>query len=296
MNQSIKQLHYFECIASHKSLSAAAEELKISQPALTTSLQKIETSLGFDLFNREGRSLTLNDAGKALLPCVQELLRSHQQIVHKAVDLRSQKKQDITAFVNSSPWAIKLKMRALGTPDLYLNGENFFSFLEKNQTPASCLGIVNYFMPFTPFDGFHLRSVETISEYTLLCPKNVNLDDIGKTIETKVLMPDNSLISGIEERSSSITELFKLNHLEISHFDCFDTMISSCSLSKNIVIVPGKKAFWKDLYGRYLGCGETVKSKNNDQKMHLGIAYTADIPESLIDSLANNKANIAPSN
>ncbi len=60
-------LFYFKAIAESESLTKAARELHISQPALSKSLSNLEKELGRSLFNRVGGRLYLNGDGKALL-------------------------------------------------------------------------------------------------------------------------------------------------------------------------------------------------------------------------------------
>ena len=50
------------------SFTRAAEFCSVSQPALTTAIKKLETSLGSPLFHREGRRLCLSDFGRRMQP------------------------------------------------------------------------------------------------------------------------------------------------------------------------------------------------------------------------------------
>lgn len=50
--ENARKAAHFLAVAKAGSLSAAAREIGISQPALTTSIRKFEKSLGFDLFDR----------------------------------------------------------------------------------------------------------------------------------------------------------------------------------------------------------------------------------------------------
>ena len=62
-------LHYlkiFHAGASHLSLSKAAEELHISQPAVSIQIRKLEEELGLKLFDRIGRQVYLTQNGKML--------------------------------------------------------------------------------------------------------------------------------------------------------------------------------------------------------------------------------------
>ena len=63
---NLNQLKLFYLTAKHKSPSAAAENLSISQPAVTTGIQRLEEHYNVKFFRRQGRSLNLTEAGEAL--------------------------------------------------------------------------------------------------------------------------------------------------------------------------------------------------------------------------------------
>lgn len=70
----IDQLRYFLRIAERQSFTRAAEELRISQPALSRSIQKLEEELGQPVFERKTRSVALTDAGILLQARAQQVL------------------------------------------------------------------------------------------------------------------------------------------------------------------------------------------------------------------------------
>jgi DNA-binding transcriptional LysR family regulator len=51
--RNVQKIGHFVAVAKAKSLSEAARQLGISQPALTASIRKLEATLGFELFDRE---------------------------------------------------------------------------------------------------------------------------------------------------------------------------------------------------------------------------------------------------
>ncbi|MBI4912405.1 MAG: LysR family transcriptional regulator [Acidobacteria bacterium] len=57
-------LLYFWTVVREGTVTAAAETLRISQPALSTQLRQLEESLGEQLLRRAGRRLELTDAGR----------------------------------------------------------------------------------------------------------------------------------------------------------------------------------------------------------------------------------------
>lgn len=56
------------------SLSRAASQLGLSQPSLSTQIQRLEQQLGVPLFQRHGRGVTLTGAGQALYPRARQIL------------------------------------------------------------------------------------------------------------------------------------------------------------------------------------------------------------------------------
>jgi DNA-binding transcriptional LysR family regulator len=61
-------------VARAESFSQAAENLHLTQPAISKRISGLEESLGVELFDRVGRRITLTEAGRALLPRAQQLL------------------------------------------------------------------------------------------------------------------------------------------------------------------------------------------------------------------------------
>lgn len=65
-------LRAFDCAARHMSFTDAAEELGVTQAAVSQQLRQLEDWLGAQLFKRLPRGLALTDAGIAYLPIVRE--------------------------------------------------------------------------------------------------------------------------------------------------------------------------------------------------------------------------------
>jgi DNA-binding transcriptional LysR family regulator len=61
-------LRHFLVVAAERSISAAAQRLALSQPALTKSIRKLEARFGAPLFERLPRGVALTALGETLLP------------------------------------------------------------------------------------------------------------------------------------------------------------------------------------------------------------------------------------
>jgi DNA-binding transcriptional LysR family regulator len=71
----IANLKAFLAVAEHGSFSAASGHLFLTQPAISKRIAALESELDTPLFDRIGRQITLTQAGKALLPRAQQILR-----------------------------------------------------------------------------------------------------------------------------------------------------------------------------------------------------------------------------
>jgi DNA-binding transcriptional LysR family regulator len=71
---SLDFLKGFDAAARHLSFTLAAEELYLTQSALSRQIKTLEDQIGHPLFHRGHRSLKLTEAGRALQPVVREAL------------------------------------------------------------------------------------------------------------------------------------------------------------------------------------------------------------------------------
>lgn len=83
---NLEQLTTFHYVALTKSFSQAAEVLFISQPAVSARIQSLEKEIGYPLFERNERTITLTKEGDTFLPYAQKGLESIQdglRMVHQ---------------------------------------------------------------------------------------------------------------------------------------------------------------------------------------------------------------------
>lgn len=74
-------LRYFWAVAREGSVTAAADALHVSQPAVSAQIRKLETSLGHELFDRSGRPLTLTPEGKVAFQYADEIFHLGEELL-----------------------------------------------------------------------------------------------------------------------------------------------------------------------------------------------------------------------
>ncbi len=91
----IRQVQYFLAIAEKGSFSAASEELYISQSALSKQIMALEKELGFALFDRNKRKISMTAAGEAFLKYGRRLNQVYLDMT-----------RELTRFKTTSPLSI----------------------------------------------------------------------------------------------------------------------------------------------------------------------------------------------
>src|SRR5579864_3429117 len=66
-NATLHQLKVFECVSRHLSFTRAAEELHLTQPAVSAQVKELEHHAGLPLFEQLGRRVYLTQAGEEVL-------------------------------------------------------------------------------------------------------------------------------------------------------------------------------------------------------------------------------------
>jgi DNA-binding transcriptional LysR family regulator len=67
MHLTLRQLKVFESVARHLNYTRAAEELHLTQPAISMQVRQLENQLGIPLFEQLGKRIHLTEAGQEVL-------------------------------------------------------------------------------------------------------------------------------------------------------------------------------------------------------------------------------------
>ncbi|MBP5520712.1 MAG: LysR family transcriptional regulator [Treponema sp.] len=80
---TINQIKYVLGVADCGSLNKASEKLYISQPSLTSAVHELEYEIGFQIFSRSARGVTVTELGKPFIEDARALYENYESFVKK---------------------------------------------------------------------------------------------------------------------------------------------------------------------------------------------------------------------
>ncbi|MDE2234981.1 MAG: LysR family transcriptional regulator [Gammaproteobacteria bacterium] len=125
-----RQLEAFVATATSRSVRAAAEQLHLTQPAVSMTLAELERQLGTPLFDRERGRLHMNHHGRDLLPMAREILERMRELYRHT----SEQTQQMTG---------ELRLGASNTVGNYLVGSLLGTFVKMYAEVAVHLTVGN---------------------------------------------------------------------------------------------------------------------------------------------------------
>ena len=80
LHLTLRQLRVLEAVARHLSFSRAAEELHLTQPAVSMQIKQLEDNIGLPLFEQLGKKIYLTDAGRELFQYSRSIAQQLKEI------------------------------------------------------------------------------------------------------------------------------------------------------------------------------------------------------------------------
>ncbi len=91
----IRALRYFAAVVREQSFTRAADSLFVTQPTISKMVRQLEDELGTPLLLRQGKHISLTDAGKVTLARAEDMLHSMQLLKRELIDLSELKSGEL---------------------------------------------------------------------------------------------------------------------------------------------------------------------------------------------------------
>ena len=130
----LMKLRYFYITAKLENISLAAKELLISQPALSKSITTLEAELEMDLFNRNGKRISLNENGKFLFQRLDRIFAEVRDL-ERAIEDRREEGSGELSIVTTLPYIFTHII------DLFFND---FPHVKYRQVPLSRENVIQF--------------------------------------------------------------------------------------------------------------------------------------------------------
>ncbi|MCR4950333.1 MAG: LysR family transcriptional regulator [Solobacterium sp.] len=99
---TISELEYFAKTAELQNITKAAEALHLTQPSLSRSISSLESSLQVKLFDRAGRSITLNHYGRIVYSYATRILTQLKAMENELNDATKKEERTISVTISSA--------------------------------------------------------------------------------------------------------------------------------------------------------------------------------------------------
>jgi DNA-binding transcriptional LysR family regulator len=150
---NLNQLKIFYLAAKRGSLSAAAEALYITQPAVTKGIQRLQEHYEIKLFNRFGKKMALTDAGEVLYGIAESIFELENQAEESLRDFQQRKRGFIRILSSESfgsyylPFIVNRFSKENPRIRISVNLLPTEQIVEKTATLANDLGFISYPVP-----------------------------------------------------------------------------------------------------------------------------------------------------
>jgi len=225
---TLTQLKNFQTAAQLGKISAAAEALYISAPALSTSLSALEKELGAALFDRTGNRVMLNTQGEIFLRYVNQVFNNLDCAKLELTQSLKKEESHVRIGVTTSViWSQLISDFAMDNPHIMLS----CSTMKLSQLHSSGYPLLYAFI-FAERDDFEATEMESIclfpefpvavvpQNHPLSTKESISLEDIKDEI-LFLPMTDHSL-------NKRIKELFQTARIPLKHIhECAEGICKS---------------------------------------------------------------------
>lgn len=193
-NVTFRQLRIFDMVARYQSHTRAAEKLHMTQPAVSMQMKQLEESLDINLFERQGKSISLTREGRAMRQYSSNIIQSYESMLEYVDEIKGFRQGQLVISVTTTANYFTSRILAAFSkqyPQINIsldvtNRQNILAQLENNEPNLVIMG--------EPPKGHELKSEKFMAnplvviapaDHPLVGKKQLDLD---KVLEEKFVV------------------------------------------------------------------------------------------------------------
>ncbi len=267
----LTQLYFFKTVARLGNVTKAAEELHITQSALSKSIARLEKTIGFSLFEHKRGRISISDSGNIFLRHIERALSEIEDGVNEGKE-QSNNGHGLISFVSSVQHIMPdiIDPFFMKHPDIYIKECAYSSRLIKDQLLNN---EIDFAITSVPVFDPKIEWIPIIDEEMVLLVNPSHPLANRKEVEIKDLKNERFICNDTGYDKVLLNQLFKETGytpnivLESSEGRVRDDMIKS---GFGVALIPAMVAYEKG-HMNNIGLNKTIKIKSKSCRMHTGI-------------------------
>lgn len=239
MNRDLELYRIFCEVVKYKNISKTAENLYISQSAITQSIQKLESQLGGNVFYRNKNGVELTEEGKNLYEYIKdsiETMNNAENIFSKYITLEKGKIRigGGNSLINSLILTPMLNfIKKYPNVDISINSGITESLIQKLTNGELDLVVLNLPFDLNKYSNIVVNPLKK-AKYCLFCSKEYkkdnNIENIKDIEKCKIIAPKT-----YSSKSQIFNTYIKNNNLNItSNYEVSSTSIMKKMITNNV--------------------------------------------------------------
>lgn len=218
MNITIRQLKVFREVARLQSFTRASKALYLTQPAVSMQIKQLEEAVGLKLFEKQGRQISLTDAGDEIRLLSDSVLQQIDETQDHLQQIASgdQGKLRLAVATTVASVATRLMARfneqhpAMSLHFTVTNREGLIQLLQNNETDIVIMG--------KPPEELELETQELMANpLVIIAPPGHPLCDSDKPINLNTLLQQDFILREPSSGTRQAIERFMNTHGRTLH-------------------------------------------------------------------------------
>lgn len=195
MNITIRQLKVFQKVAILQSFTRASKALYLTQPAVSMQIKQLEEAVGLKLFDKQGRQISLTDAGDEIRLLSDSVLQQIDETQHQLEQIASGDRGKLRLAVATTVASVATRLMARfneQNPAMSLhftvtNRNGLIQLLENNEIDIVIMGL--------PPAELELDTQELMANpLVIIAPPTHPLCDLDRSVSLNTLFKQDFIL------------------------------------------------------------------------------------------------------